>query len=464
MTNRSLVQLVKAPLPSDSANCLRSGAYPPYNLTSIATYLKEKSDLDVQIIDGEILSLDEIIASLHPQGIIGISSTSLAYPAALKIAQASKEKDSFVILGGIHAYHLPNEILESRKFIDVVVHGQGEEAFRELVNGENIHNIPNITFRDKNKIVSNPSRVINQRDLPFPNFSLVSDLNRYFQNFQKHYGYKRKDGKGLPVYSSSGCLYRLKTGGCEFCSIPNQPYSIVRPEQYWRIVERLNQEFGANFIWDISDTYTSNKEWVRRVSESKPKGISTSFNVYGRVDDINPEMLGYLKKIGVLELLLGVESFYDPTLKSINKGYTAERAKQSLRLLREFGINVELSLVLGNTGETEESLKRTLEICETLQELDNIDENHCSILIPLPGSKVYRKLMEDLDLRKKYGRDLIDYERLQIEFLDRYTLCGASKVFEYYNKIEKLFNPAGAFYSPKNSQFYTQGRFRDDLA
>jgi len=462
MVRQDLVQLVKAPLPPDSVNCLRSGAYPPHNLTSIATSLKERTEIVPEIIDGEIFSLDEIIRKIGG-GIVGISSTSLAYPTALQIAEAAKEKGGFVVLGGVHAFHLPEKVAQNRPYLDVVVHGQGEGAFTQLVLGDNLEEIPNITYRNKGEVQKNEDRFTKIGRLLVPDFSLVSNLDEYFANFRKHYGYKRENGKGLPVFSSSGCLYRIKTGGCDFCSIPDTPYSLVDPDKYWENVRKLQEQFGVNLIWDISDTFTSARGWVRRVAESKPDDISVAFNIYGRVDDLDQEMLGYLTKIGVSEILLGVESFCDGTLQSVSKGFTSQQAIDAVRLLGEYGINVELSLVLGNYGETEESLRTTLETCERLQELDNIDENHSSILIPLPGSRVFNRLMDIPEMKEKYGGDLIDYASLQIDFLDKFTECGADKVFEYYNKIEGLFTPAGPFYSPANSRFYREGRFRDDL-
>lgn len=462
MVNQELVQLVKAPLPPDSVNCLRSGAYPPHNLTSIATSLKEKTGIVSEIIDGEIFSLDEIIRKLG-SGIVGISSTSLAYPTALQLAEAAKEKGAFVVLGGVHAFHLPEKVAQNRDYIDVVVHGQGEEAFSQLVLSNDLKEIPNITYRSKGKVQKNEDRFTKIGRLLAPDFSLVSDLDKYFTNFRKHYGYKRENGKGLPVFSSSGCLYRLKTGGCDFCSIPDTPYSLVDPDKYWENVRILQEQFGVNLIWDISDTFTSARSWIRRVAKSKPDDISVAFNIYGRVDDLDQEMIGYLIKIGVSEILLGVESFCDGTLQSVSKGFTSQQAIDAIKLLSEYGINVELSLVLGNYGETEESLKTTLETCERLQGLENIDENHSSILIPLPGSKVFNRLMEIPELRRKYRGDLIDYASLQVEFLERFTECGADTVFSYYNRIERLFTPAGPFYSPANSRFYREGKFRDDL-
>ena len=151
MVTKQRVQLVKAPLPPDSVNCLRSRAYPPYNLVSLATFLRDKTGVIAEVIDGELFSLEEIVKKLD-NGIVGISSTSLAYPTALEIAKAAKEKGAVVVLGGVHAYHLPEKILQKREFIDVVVFGQGEETFFQLIRGDKPKDITNIVYRKNGKI------------------------------------------------------------------------------------------------------------------------------------------------------------------------------------------------------------------------------------------------------------------------------------------------------------------------
>ena len=86
------LQLINSPLPAYMSTCLRSKCYPPLHIVSLATYIKNIiSDIEINILDGEILGIDEVIRKANAD-VIGISSNTLSYESAVDIATRIKQK------------------------------------------------------------------------------------------------------------------------------------------------------------------------------------------------------------------------------------------------------------------------------------------------------------------------------------------------------------------------------------
>lgn len=102
-----------------------------------------------------------IILSEHPD-VIGISASTSSYKSALNIARLSRKvcPGAKIILGGIHATVLPEEVLQT-KLVDIVVRGEGEFTFLQVIKAlekkESVNGIPGTSFMaDDGSIVHNP--------------------------------------------------------------------------------------------------------------------------------------------------------------------------------------------------------------------------------------------------------------------------------------------------------------------
>ena len=141
--------------------------------------------------------------------IVGMTSTTLTYKSALRIAKIAKEvhPDCFTVLGGSHVTFWDEEALNECPPLDVVVRKEGENTFLELSttvrSGKKIHDILGITIRKDGKIVKNPdSPYIEDLDsLPFPAHHLwpLDGLRKVEDVFY--------------LTTTRGCIY-----WCEFCS------------------------------------------------------------------------------------------------------------------------------------------------------------------------------------------------------------------------------------------------------
>jgi anaerobic magnesium-protoporphyrin IX monomethyl ester cyclase len=140
--------------------------------------------------------------------LVGITSVTMTFPMATRIASWAKEAKSstIVALGGPHVTFVPERSLMECPEADLIVRGEAEETILELVEalerGRDLREVKGITFREKGGFLSTPDRPL-LRDLdslPPPAWDLLP-LARY----------RVLRGK-VGVLSSRGCPY-----GCIFC-------------------------------------------------------------------------------------------------------------------------------------------------------------------------------------------------------------------------------------------------------
>ena len=111
---------------------------PPLGLAYLASVARDLG-CDVRIIDSlaEDLTLEEIKARLkkfYPD-LVGVTATTSMIYDAYDVASIAKEvnPNALVVIGGPHVTFMASETLQECKHIDVVVRGEGELTFKELL-------------------------------------------------------------------------------------------------------------------------------------------------------------------------------------------------------------------------------------------------------------------------------------------------------------------------------------------
>src|SRR4030042_1750507 len=129
------VTLVNPPYPSGSH---QHPPFTPLGLGYLAAVL-EKNQYKVDVIDCQVLKLsyDEVKSEIGKRqpSIVGITSTTLTYKSALRIAKIAKEvcPNCLTLLGGPHATFWNDKALQECPSLDVVVRKEGENTLLELV-------------------------------------------------------------------------------------------------------------------------------------------------------------------------------------------------------------------------------------------------------------------------------------------------------------------------------------------
>jgi len=442
------IQLINPPLSTNYLTSSKAGAYPPLNLSTLSTYFKKKNrDIVIDILDGEIISIEQIIFKLDAD-LVGITAGILNYEEAIKIAKAAKQIGAEVIMGGPYPTAIPQLILKNRPYIDAVVIGDGEESLYLYALNEDKRAIPNLAYRENGNI-----KYTNQVDTPmdsidFANYD-VNDLFIYYNNFREKYSFKPFRGS-LAVFSSKGCSWRDISGGCIYCAVQTKRFIAKQPNIYWNEIELLSNKYDVNYFWDVTDTFTRPINRLKELVSIKPANLAAKFLLYGRSDDINDLSASLLSQFGAYEIFLGVESGDNKVLKNARRGQIASKAIKAVNILNKYKIKAIVSFQVGLPGDNDRSCEASLKLAKELAETGNVSEVFSSMLLPMPGSNAFSMLMECPGMKNKYdGLDILPLEELRRDFIDNFCMVDYDRLANVRDDIMKIFPLSSSLGKPK---------------
>lgn len=359
---------------------------PPLGIGYISSYLKSKG-WETKIIDGLNLNLsnDEIVEICQNYDIVGITCLSDFYLETLDLCKKLKAHNKIVVLGGVHPTVLPQETLEESG-ADYIIVGEGEIAFDKLLNfltQNKIPNIPGIYYKGKDN-VEKSELVCNLDDLPFPDWEQIDP--RFYQ--KAPHGALIKNYPVAPIMTTRGCPYQ-----CKFCASPRfwgQRLRFRSPENVIQEIEFLVNKFGVKEIHFEDDNLTLRREHVVKIcnlilekkikiSWATPNGI--------RADRVDEELLKLMKRAGCYFVVFGVESGNQEILENINKSETLEDIERAVKMANKIGFLTQGFFIFGLPGETEETVKKTIEFAKKLP----LDRAQFLILDLLPGSALWEE-------------------------------------------------------------------------
>ncbi|MGB5987214.1 MAG: radical SAM protein [Desulfobacterales bacterium] len=352
-------------------------AAPPMGIYYVGAILKAHG-YEVQIFNwygaerGNPAPLRERLKAADPD-IIGFSVLNANRWGALEIAALAKEikPGVIIVLGGIGATCLWEFLLTHFKQIDYIIRGEGERSFLELVQciqrqaWEELKPIPGLARRSgTGRILGNPPRPPerNLDDLPMP--------ARYF-SFQH-------------LALSRGCASR-----CTFCGSPDFWQGKLRfhsPDYLITQIELLHQQ-GINFFFVSDDTFTASKPRVLAVCRGIiAKGLPIQWAAIARVDQVDGEMLSWMRRAGCIQISYGVESG-DPQIRErLNKGVDDSRIERAFELTRGYGLLARAYFIYGSPGESDETIQASLDLIQRIKPLAAI----FYILDIFPGTQLYQ--------------------------------------------------------------------------
>jgi len=426
------IQLINPPIQDGYGGNSKEGAFPPLHLICLGTYLaKTVPDIEIQILDGEVMGLEEIELELGAD-IIGLSANFLNYSNCLRLAQIAKERGCYVILGGPYASSIPNTILQNRPEIDIIIVDDGERALSEFVKGSTVESIRNIVYRTRSQIHRNPSKNLDLNLLPIPDYGLIN-FKTYTERFYRQFSEYIPANRAAVLFSQKGCVWRDRTGGCIYCR-PDTVYRAKAPKKSWEEIRALVERYGVNLIWDCSETLTTDKVWFEEFVTCKPADLNPFLMIYARENDITPVVAKMLHRINCYQILIGADSADNAILKQANTGKSLECIRSTAELLALHDIHLSASFVFGLPGETTESVEVTLDLIYWLFDLGNVFEISAGILFPLPGTICFSMMLRFPHLAAKYtNRDLFDFKELQVDWVKQF--CHVS-----YEQLEGVLS------------------------
>lgn len=357
---------------------------PPLGLLYVAAYA-EKSGRSVHVMDvnAERLHFDDIgrfIGDNTPRW-IGFTAVTAQITSTHRIAGIIKRvsPDSKVVVGGVHATAMPDELLRDPN-IDFVIRGEGEEPFFALVEGQPLESVGGLSYRGRNPlqpIEHNPeAEPIEDLDsLPTPAYHLIRfDL------------YKPAVGAYRRLPSINMTMTRGCPGKCTFCNSAETALRTRSPAHVVDEIQRLQSRYGIREVSFYDDTFTIYKQNVARLCDLiVERGINLTWSCFARTDCISPPLLAKMRRAGCHQILFGIESADPEILETIRKPIDIEQTRRAVAMVQRAGIGVRAAFMFGNPGETVESLRRTIDFALEL----NPDLAIFNITTPYPGTQMF---------------------------------------------------------------------------
>jgi radical SAM superfamily enzyme YgiQ (UPF0313 family) len=330
----------------------------------------------------------------HRPELVGISQFTHNRAESLRLARLAKENDPacWVVLGGPHATHAADDILLNDAAVDAVVLGEAEETLPELVKvlaasgRAGLPRVAGLAYLDGREVRYTAARTpVNDLDrlpLAAPRItdSVGVDWHRQLEF----------------IITSRGC-----PAACRFCSSPRfwgkslrfrSPRSVVDEMKY------LRDQFGLLYFSIRDDTFTADRE--RSIAFCRlllAERVFVVWNCQSRVNYVDEELLGWLKRAGCECVQLGVETGSPRLLRELGKAITPEQAARAAAAVRRVGLNLSIYLITGVPGETEVELRETLALIDRLRPHDG----QVSPLVYYPGTALFSQAVARGEVSKR---------------------------------------------------------------
>ena len=324
--------------------------------------------------------------------------TSMTGPQILRALEASREMkrrhpEVPVVWGGIHASLLPHQTLKN-PHIDIVVVGEGEATFTELVraieNGTPLEQVEGIYYKEGTKIRSTPRRQFIELDKEPPLSYDMVDVDLYRRNL---FGVDH-----LTFNSSRGCTFR-----CSFCWDPvvhNRTWRAMRPETVIDHLKRIIRDYGVRGFLFSDDHFFIDMRRARGIIEEIVRadlGIMIS-KLQIRADTIcnmDTDFLDLMVRAGVKRFTVGVESGSQRVLDLIKKDVTVEQVIEANRKLAPYPIVPLYLFMMGMPTETPDEFRQSIELADRLIEENPKAAKTFNIYTAYPGTELYQYAIEN---------------------------------------------------------------------
>jgi anaerobic magnesium-protoporphyrin IX monomethyl ester cyclase len=319
--------------------------------------------------------------------------------AAFRMVELARERGCTVIVAGSDATDRATLYLSQGAHF--VLNGEGEITLAALLDRLSnrsetpLESIAGMTFvaGDGSGIVATPHRPdISELDnLPLPAWDLV-DVGRYRAIWSARHGYY-----SMNMATSRGCPYH-----CNWCAKPiwGQRYNVRSPQSVVAELRWLKETYQPDHIWFVDDILGLKPGWVQRFADLvEHEQVRIPFKSLCRVDLLlRGDTVEALRRAGAQAVWVGAESGSQAVLDAMDKGTSVEQTREAARRLQAAGIDVGFFLQFGYPGETRADIQATLQLVRDCRP----DDIGMSVSYPLPGTKFYRAVREQLGLQQNW--------------------------------------------------------------
>ena len=356
----------------------RRSRFPPIGLGIVAALTPPDWNVDLADENWEPFAYREA-------DLVGITAFTASANRAYEIAATYRARGTPVVMGGIHASMRSEETLE---FADAVVIGEAETAWPQVVADAEAGRLQKVYQGGWPDLAG---LRLPRRDLFHPGYRFAS------------------------VQTSRGCPM-----DCEFCSVTafNGLRYRRRPvEDVLRELESIPQKMfffvDDNIIGYGRRSQEQAKELFQGMVERKLHKLWFCQASLNFADD--EELLYWAGRAGCRMVFIGLEAEEVDALAEVNKRLNLKRGVDSyetaFRRMRRAGIAVLGAFIFGMDADSPERLQWRAEYMVR----SGVDVMQATILTPLPGTRLFRRLeQENRLLYKAFPQDWAQYDMTEV--------------------------------------------------
>ncbi|MBI3306599.1 MAG: B12-binding domain-containing radical SAM protein [Candidatus Omnitrophica bacterium] len=392
---------------------------PSIGLAYIGAYLK-KNGFNYTAVDACGLAMNQIrpyakLKNVSVQGLTNLqvleripSETKIfgftclfshCWPLVLDMANAIRAQfpNALFILGGEHGTAIPEACLRSGA-IDVVVMGEGEETFLELVQKvsaeQNWKDIRGIAYLDDRGAFQKNlprNRVTEIDQFPYPDWDSWP-LESYIQNSQVT-GVNL--GRAMPILGSRGCPY-----ACSFCSnegMWTRRYLMRDAKALLNEMEYFKNKYNVSGFTFMDLTFIVNRNKVKTFAQeliSRNLGITYQIPAGTRCEAFDEELAFLLDRSGLRNFAFAPESGSEEILKAIRKQIKLDEFIGAVKAVLKTSMSIGCYFVVGFPDDTRTTLKQSLHMIRKLAWM-GVHDVTVSKFTPYPGSADFAALEKE---------------------------------------------------------------------
>lgn len=377
--------------------------YPPIGLGIVAALTPKH--WDIEIIDE---NFDRF--SYREADLVALTALTSSVTRAYEIASIYRGKGIATVIGGIHASMVPEE---SEQYVDAVVVGEVESEWLKLIED---FESGKLKKRYTGKLLPFENVTIPARHLFHPDYKFAS------------------------IQTTRGCPMK-----CDFCSVHTFSGSTYRERPVEETLDEL-ENIPQEKIYFVDDNLIGYGKKSERRAIALFKGMidrgikkqwfcSASMNFAD-----NEEVLELAAKAGCVMVLLGIESErieqLEETNKKMNIKIGIDHYGEIFKKIHKYGISVLGAFIYGLETDTPETMKLRTDYINNA----DIDAVQATILTPLPGTSLYKRIKEAGRLVcDNYPQDWERYDFAEIIFKHR-TMEGDEFMAEIKKNLHALYN------------------------
>lgn len=305
-------------------------------------------------------------------------NATAVYSAARIVREALP--DVLIVLGGPEVGPIAEEVLRAQPAVDVVVRGEGEATFADLLHarlrGRPLWRVEGVTARRDDRIVSADDRALigDLDSIPSPYLANLVDT---------------VDGATY-IETYRGCPHR-----CGYC-FEGKGYGRLRHFSNGRIeaeVRHIVKERGTMSFSFIDPVFNLTPERLGFLSDLLEPYAARGVRLHTievDVERIDAAAAALLKRAGVASVETGPQSVGAQALETCRRAFDPERFRNGVRACRGAGIAVECDFIIGLPGDSADDVVRGLEFAISCRPA----KIQISTLNVLPGTDLWNRAGE----------------------------------------------------------------------